>query len=592
MVFSIAKDLWRLMTSPERREAFGLLGLMTFGMLLETLSVGLVIPALAFMTQADIPAHFPKLARWLARFGPLTREQLVVFGLLALVLIYIIKGVFLAFLAWRKLRFVFGLQAEMSRRLFSGYMRQPYAFHLQRNSAELIRNALGEVHFLTQHGLIEALRFIAETLVIVGILALLLYIEPFGAAVAIATLGIFGGGFYFLTRQRMLRWGEARQEHERMRLQHLQEGLGGVKDVRLLGREDEFIARYGRHADGYARIGQLQNTLQELPRLMLEVLAVGALAALVIAMVAQGKPLEALLPTIGLFAAAAFRVMPSANRIMNSVQIMRHAMPVVRTLARELDALEPRVAPRGAQELKFARELRVDDVSFQYPGSEGAALQNVSLTIRAGESVGFVGGSGSGKSTLIDLMLGLLVPQTGTVRIDGIDMLENLRAWQDKIGYVRQHIFLTDDTLRRNIAFGLPDAAIDVVALQRALRASQLEEFVASLPAGLDTMVGERGVRLSGGQLQRIGIARALYHDPPVLVLDEATSALDMATEREVMSSVRALHGVKTVLIVAHRLTTVADCDYLYRLEGGRIVQTGAPGTMIARDNDLHRSAT
>jgi len=578
------------MTSRERREAIGLLGLMTLGMVLETLSVGLVIPALAFMTQANLINRFPALANWLAQFGPMSREQLVVSGLLVLVVIYVFKGAFLAFLAGRKLRFVFRLQAEMSRRLFSGYMRQPYTFHLQRNSAELIRNALGEIHFLTQHGLVEALNFIAESLVVIGILTLLMYIEPVGALVSIGTLLLFGGSFYLLTRKSMLRWGEARQHHERMRLQHLQEGLGGVKDVRLLGREEQFIQRYAEHAEGFARVGRMQNTLQEMPRLLLEVLAVGALTALVVTMIAQGKPLEALLPTIGLFAAAAFRLMPSLNRIMTAVQVMRHAMPVVTTLATELDSLAPAEDARG-EALTFAHELRVENVTFTYPATEGPSLQDVSLSIRAGESVGFVGGSGSGKSTLIDVILGLLAPQQGTIRVDGVDVRRNLRSWQDKVGYVRQHIFLTDDTLRRNIAFGLRDEDIDESAVQRALHSAQLEEFVANQPLGLETIVGERGVRLSGGQLQRIGIARALYHDPPVLVLDEATSALDTDTEREVMSSVRALHGEKTVIIVAHRLTTVADCDRLYRLRDGRIVQTGAPNTLISGDNDAQQSA-
>lgn len=578
------------MVASERRETVVLLGLMTLGMLLETLSVGLVIPALAFMTQSDIGASFPALSRWLPGFGAMSREQLVVYGLLALVLIYVVKGAFLAFLAWRKLRFVFGLQAQMSRRLFAGYMRQPYVFHLQRNSAELIRNALGEVHFLTQHGLIEALRFVAESLVVIGIIALLLYIEPVGAGVSIATLLLFGGGFYWLTRKAMLRWGEARQHHERMRLQHLQEGLGGVKDVRLLGREDRFIDRYGEHADGFARVGRMQNTVQELPRLMLEVMAVGALAALVITLISRGNPLNSLLPTVGLFAAAAFRIMPSVNRIMTAIQVMRHAMPVVTTLASELESLAPQEAPGSGSQIELKRELRVEDVSFAYPSTEAPALHDVSLEIRAGESIGFVGGSGSGKSTLIDVILGLLAPQRGVIRVDGVDVRENLRSWQDHIGYVRQHIYLTDDSLRRNIAFGLRDADIDNQAVQRALRAAQLEDFVASLPQGLDTLVGERGVRLSGGQLQRIGIARALYHDPSVLVLDEATSALDTATEREVMSAVRALHGEKTVIIVAHRLTTVADCDRLYRLENGRIVQSGDPATLIPGDNDERRA--
>jgi ABC-type multidrug transport system fused ATPase/permease subunit len=236
---------------------------------------------------------------------------------------------------------------------------------------------------------------------------------------------------------------------------------------------------------------------------------------------------------------------------------------------------------RGAP-LPFRRALTLHDVQFQYPAAETAALRGIDLKIAAGATVGFIGGSGAGKSTLVDVILGLLTPQHGSVRVDGVDVRTNLRGWQDNIGYVPQNIYLTDDTLRRNIAFGLADAEIDELAVQRALRAAQLEQFIAELPRGLETFVGERGVRLSGGQLQRIGIARALYHDPPVLVLDEATSALDTITEREVMDAVRALHGRKTVIIVAHRVTTVEHCDRLYRLEAGKIVGAGDPAHMIA----------
>ncbi|MEJ0084669.1 MAG: ABC transporter ATP-binding protein [Pseudomonadota bacterium] len=587
----IAKKLWRLMTASERREAIGLLFLMFFGAILETCSVGLVIPALAFMVRSDLQAQFPALAHLLGKLGPLTPEQLVVGGLAALVLIYVFKGVFLAFLAYKNLHFVFGMQADMSLRVFTGYLRQPYTFHMQRNSAELIRNALGEVYFLMHYGLYEALRFFSELLVIIGILSLLLYIEPFGAALSISTLLVIGGGFYFVTRKRMLRWGEMRQKFERMRLQYLQEGLGGVKELLLLGREDEFIRRYREQALGYARISTRQNTLQELPRLMLEIIAVAALAVLVIMLLSEGRPLASLVPTIGLFGAAAFRVMPSANRIMNSIQIMRHAKPAINSLALEMETLASAEKSSGVQPLTFERTLSVQDASFTYPGTDSPALRDISLTLHSGQSIGLVGGSGSGKSTLVDVILGLLRPQGGSVRIDGVDIGENLRSWQSRIGYVPQQIFLTDDTLRRNVAFGIPDAEIDEGMLQRALRAAQLDGFVATLPTGLDTMVGERGVRLSGGQLQRIGIARALYHDPTVLVLDEATSALDTATEREVMSAVRALHGAKTVIIVAHRLTTVAECDFLYRLEGGRVMQKGIPDELIPRDNATLRDA-
>jgi ABC-type multidrug transport system fused ATPase/permease subunit len=582
MGVSTAKKLWRLMTASQRREGIVLLILMFVGMALETLGVGLVVPALALMTHGDMATRYPPFARWLAMLGNPSRERLVVGGMITLVTVYTAKAAFLSFLAWRQLRFVYRLQAQISQRLFAGYLRQPYTFHIQRNSAQLIRNALGEVHILTQNGVMEMLTFLAETLVVLGIFALLVYVEPVGALLSVGALALAGWGFYQITRNAMLRWGEARQQHEGMRIQHLQQGLGAVKDVKLLGREMEFIARYRAHSDAFARIGQRQNTLQQLPRLAIELLAVSALAALVITMIGQNRPLDALLPTIGVFAAAAFRIMPSANRIMNAVQITRHALPVVNTLYEEMTVLDASAAVVRGTKLPFDRVLSLDEVQFRYPGTDTPALRGISLTIEAGTSVGFIGGSGAGKSTLVDVILGLLTPQHGAIRVDDVDIQTNPRGWQDNIGYVPQHIYLTDDTLRRNIAFGLPDEQIDELAVQRALRAAQLEQFVAELSMGLDTMVGERGVRLSGGQLQRMGIARALYHDPPVLVLDEATSALDTATERSVMEAVRALHGTKTVIIVAHRLTTIEHCDRLYRLEVGRIAETGGPSGIIA----------
>ena len=293
-------------------------------------------------------------------------------------------------------------------------------------------------------------------------------------------------------------------------------------------------------------------------------------------MIVRGKPLDALVPTLGLFGVAAFRLMPSAARMMGSLQVMRYNLPVVNTLYRELHIFDTSPPFQRERELlRFANALVLDRVGFSYPNTETPTLRDVSLSITRGTSVGFVGGSGAGKSTLVDVILGLLKPATGRVLVDGIDIQTNLRGWQDQVGYVPQTIYLTDDTLVRNVAFGLPDDQIDKSAVRRAIQAAQLEEFVNELPAGLETLVGERGVRLSGGQRQRIGIARALYHDPPILVLDEATSSLDTANEQGVMAAVNALHGNKTLIIVAHRVSTVAHCDRLFRIEQGTLVEEG-----------------
>jgi len=575
--------LWYLLTSAQRRVALVLVGAMLIGMVLETLSIGLVIPALALMTQSDLAVRYPVLVPWLNSLGNPSHERLVIAGMLTLVAVFAVKSLFLAFLAWWQARFAFGFQADISHRLFTGYLRQPYIFHLQRNSAQLIRNTIGQVDEI--RGVIETgLILVAESLVLIGILALLVIVEPVGTLVIMITFGLVGWIFGRFTQDRILRWGVARQFHEGLRLQHLQQGLGSAKDVRLLGRESDFLAQYQLHNIGNARVGEHQFVLRALPRLWLELLAVSGLAALVAVMIGQGKPLDALLPTLGLFAAAAFRLMPSVNRMLNAVQNLRFSLPVIDNLHSELLLFGTTQAPQRGSFLPFKNTLLLDQVSFRYPCTEAFALRGVSLAIPRGTAVGFIGQTGAGKSTLVDIILGLLTPDSGSVRLDGIDIQSNLRGWQDQIGYVPQSIYLTDDTLRRNVAFGLPNEEINETAVWRAIRAAQLEGYVSEQPQGLDSMVGERGIRLSGGQRQRIGIARALYHDPSVLVLDEATSSLDTATERSVMESVRALRGDKTLIIVAHRLSTVEQCDRLFRLDQGRLIEEGETAALLGRE--------
>ena len=568
------QKLWQLLSPKHRRTAIAMFGLMLIGMVLETLSIGLVIPALTLMTQGDLAVKNPMLAPWLNSFGNPSHTRLIIAGMLSLIVVYAVKVLFLVFLVWWQARFVFGLQANTSQRLFSGYLRQPYSFHLQRNSAELIRNAISHSSSMTsviQQGLLS----LAEILVLLGIAALLLAVEPVGALLVVSTIGLAGWGFNRVTHNKILRWGKTIQHHEGLRIQHLQQGLGGAKDVKLLGRESEFLAQYWAHNAGIARICQLQATAQAVPRLWLELLAIIGLAALVMVMIGQGKPMEAILPTLGVFAAAAFRLMPSVNRVLVAMQYARFYLPAIDTLHDELHMLDANVTPQRSGPLPFNHALTLDQVCFHYQSVEALALRNVSLSIPRGASVGFIGGSGAGKSTLVDIILGLLTPVSGTVKVDGIDIQTNLRGWQDRIGYVPQSIFLTDDTLRSNVAFGLSNEQIDENAVWQAIRSAQLEQFVTDLPQGIDTVVGERGIRLSGGQRQRIGIARALYHNPSVLVLDEATSSLDIMTEASVMEAVQSLHGEKTIIIVAHRLSTVSHCDYLYRLEKSVMVEEG-----------------
>jgi len=578
---SLVHKIWALLTHSEQRSAVLSLGLMIVGMALETLGIGVIIPAIGVLTDLDFVNTYPALSSMIGDPGEASRSTLIVGVMLILIGIYLLKTVFLAYLAWHQARFVCGVRAHLSERLFTMYLRQPYTFHLQRNSAQLIRNAINEVNAFTVNALMAGMTLLTEVLVLFGLSVLLLMIEPVGAIIVAIVLGVAGWGSLYFTRSRLVRSGEARRHHDGLRIQHLQQGLGAVKDVKVLGRESDFLQRYAVHNAESARAGRLLLTLQQLPRLWLELLAVVGLATLVFTMLAHGRELTAVLPALGLFTAAAFRLTPSANRVLGSLQALRFISPVINSLYEELRLKIPPVSrPEGTAE-PFRDELAFNHVTYTYLGAPAPALEDVSLVINRGESVGIIGRSGAGKTTLIDVLLGLLTPDSGEVCADGKSIQPSLRCWQDQIGYVPQSIFLTDDTLRNNVAFGLPAAQIDEAAIWRAVRAAQLEEFVNSLPEGLNTVVGERGVRLSGGQRQRIGIARALYHDPEVLVLDEATSSLDTAIELEVMQAVSTLRGSKTIVIVAHRLSTVEHCTRLYRLEYGRVAETGTPQAML-----------
>lgn len=571
---STVHKIWSLLTSKERRTAVVLMFMMIIGMTLETLGVGMMIPALALLTQSDITQKYPAIQSILQAIGNPSQQNLVIISMLALVGFFLIKSLFLGLLTWRQMRFSFGMQAHLSQRLFSVYMRQPYTFHLQRNSAKLIFNVINEVSTVNGNGVLPIMALFAESLVMLGLCSLLFAVEPKGALIAGIVLGSAAFCFHRFTRKHLARWGLVRQQHEGLRVQHLQQGFGGVKDVKMFGRENEFIEEYRLHNVLTAQVQQNEATMQQIPRLWLELLAVIGLAILVISMLAQDRALDVVLPTVGLFGAAVFRLMPSVSRILGALHSLRYGLSMIDNVYSEINLAKLEIPSSQRCVTTFCSKLELRHVTYAYPNAASSSLKDVSMVIRRGESVGFIGASGAGKSTLVDIILGLLTPDAGEVRVDGKNIQENLRNWQDQIGYVPQSIYLTDDTLRRNVAFGVPNEQIDDEAVKRAIQAAQLENFVAGLLDGLETIVGERGARLSGGQRQRIGIARALYHDPAVLVLDEATSSLDIETEHDVMQAVKALHGSKTILIVAHRLSTVEHCDRLYQMESGKLVSS------------------
>ncbi|MFM8779165.1 MAG: ABC transporter ATP-binding protein [Acidimicrobiaceae bacterium] len=572
------KIVWRLFTSSDRVAFIRIVVMVIIGMFLETVSLGIVVPIIGILTQDNYQEKYP----WIVDlFGSLSREELISAVMVAMVFIYIVRSLFLFWSLWIQKGFSASVSGRLSQSLFSIYLRQPYMFHLQRNSSTLMRNAKNATSVVTC-GVDPFLVLLTDGLVAIAMFSLLIYVEPIGTLAVLIVFGVSTLLFQRLTRRRIDNWGYRVDYHETKILQHLQEGFGGAKDVKILGRENEFLSQHEKHLGESIRINRIYNVILTLPRSFMEIITIVGLCLLVVSMVVRDRPLADIVPILGLFAAAAFRVMPSINRLLMATQTLIFNRSIIASVYRDFLLDTPEVNNSKRVE-PFVKQLELKDVSFRYPTAATSSLQNVSLVVRRGEAVGFVGPSGAGKSTLVDVILGLFAPTSGVVSVDGSDVHQNLRNWQNQIGYVPQAIYLTDDTLRRNVAFGLNDENIDDDLVREAIRLAQLEEFVATLPDGLQTVVGERGVRLSGGQRQRIGIARALYHKPSVLVLDEATSSLDTPTEHGVMQAVQALQGSKTVIIVAHRLSTVEYCDRLYRIEDSRITEEGTFAEVVQR---------
>jgi ABC-type multidrug transport system fused ATPase/permease subunit len=544
--------------------------LMTFiGVFLESLSLGLVVPVVGFLTKDDPLKNYDSLEKMLGYPGS---QELAVIGLFALSFFYILKTIAMLWIAWLQKSFSATVNTRIAHDMYRSYLESDYSFFLRNNSAELIKNIQGSAGLM--FGTLEpGLMIISDGLVTLSIILFLILLEPVGTLLTLIVFAICSWIIRSFSSKRISRWANELNHRRSGVIKSMSHGFGGIKEIQIAGREIHFVADFDNQYERSLEIQKKFSFIQIIPRASLELVAIVGMAVLVIVMIASGKQTTEVLPVLGLFGVAAFRIVPALNRFITNFQTIGLSRPQVLDTYEALKKCSS--AKKTPDSVGEFNEFAADEISFVYESSEKVVLDRVSLHFFAGEAVGFVGQSGSGKSTLIDIMLGLLEPQRGSVLINGKNIESVRQSWQKTIGYIPQTIFLMDDSLRRNIAIGIADREIDEVAIVEALKSAQLEDFVVSLPEGLDTVVGERGVRLSGGQRQRIGIARALYHRPSVLVLDEATSSLDTETEHGVMQAVQALQGDKTVIIVAHRLSTVEYCDRLYRLDAGRIVDEG-----------------
>ncbi|TGL15854.1 ABC transporter ATP-binding protein [Leptospira levettii] len=565
--------VWFLLDSSQKRRTVYMFVLIFFSLLFESFGIGVIVPLVSVLTDSSQLRENPYFVNVISYLGNPPLETLAVYAMVLMVVLYTVRTIYLIYFTWEQASYAAEFQSKLSRTLFKKYLDQPYLFHVNRNSSELIRNTSTEVAALVSM-VQQALSFFNEAITMVGISLFLVYVEPVGAFVVVGSLGLAAGITFALARKKLLTLGLQRQNFEAERIRHFQQGLGGIKDIKIYGREDEFLSRYRKESDGAARVVKQYTTLVAFPRLWLEYFSILGFVLLILTSLSQGKTLSEAATLVALFGAAAFRVMPSINRMLVIMQNIKFSLPTIDLIYQECK-LEDSPKEKREQTVKEAlldfHSLTLENLQFSY--SSIPVIKNISLEIESGTTIGFIGESGAGKSTLLDLILGLITPDSGDIKVNGNSILKDPNSWQRIIGYVSQNIYLTDDTLKNNIAFGIPDNQIDTNRVNESIQLAQLESFVNKSEFGIETIVGERGVKLSGGQKQRIGIARALYHNPSVLILDEATSSLDLNTESEVMDAINALHGQKTILIIAHRLSTLQSCDKIYRIENGMIFQ-------------------
>lgn len=546
--------------------------LLFIGMVLEVFGLGILIPALSILLDPDLIKETPILNSFRNQFSEFSDQNFLSLVLLTILVVYLFKSLFLILITYKQNKFLSNITAYISNRLFESYLNQQYSFHLKRNASELIKNIQVEIYYLSVF-LLSLITIFIEGGLVIAVLSTLIYIEPLGAL----TIGIFFGFlsviFLQFTKRKLKLWGDLRQELDAEVSKIALEGLGGIKDLKILGKENFFLNQFSIKNYFKARISSNQATISQIPRFYLELISIVGLVSFIILMVNQGKDVSELITVLGVFVAATFRMIPSINRIISSAQSLKFSKPSVVTIYKEIYSLSSLNNENVIlDKFKFKNKIEFKNVSFGFNKNQ-KIIKEINLKINKGQTIGIIGESGSGKSTLVDLLIGLHEPISGSILIDEKSDLQLKQSWRNNIGYVSQSIYLIDNSILNNIALGVSEDMIDKARVNQLIKDVQLENFVGNLELGIETKVGERGVQLSGGQRQRIGLARALYNNPDILILDEATSALDTETEKEVMTSINNLKGIKTIVIIAHRKSTLKKCDLIYEIANSKITK-------------------
>ncbi|NET04139.1 MAG: ATP-binding cassette domain-containing protein [Symploca sp. SIO2B6] len=578
-----------------RQELLLLLFVFALSSVLEAIGIGLVGPFLSLASNPN-SIHKISLLTWTYRQLNLqSTSHFIPVIAIGIAIIFCIKS-FLYFLARTYIfYFSFNQKKILMSRLLNSYLAVGYTFHLNKNTASLINNIIVETQQFTNGYILPLLNAVANFVVI---FALLLLLAKTNSLLLVMILGVLLPTFLLFQRlgDRFKKWGKIRSQSNQGMIRVINHGLGGLKETRIIGCESYFQEQMNQEARNFARAATLFQSSQVLPRILIETaLIIFLMLFISLSLLFFEHNIQDLTAVMGVFAIAAMRLIPATSMFVQSMAKMRNSSYALDMLYLDLKEIEKqevdkimklRVSSKidssvisnknDNQAMSFVNLVEMKNITYRYPGNSETAIENISLSIKKGQSIALIGKSGAGKTTLVDIILGLLEPESGDIQVDHVSIYDNLRSWQNLIGYIPQSIFLMDDTIERNIAFGVPDKFIDARKMNKAIKTAQLTELIEQLPNGIKTGIGERGVRLSGGQRQRIGIARALYHEREILVLDEATSALDSGTELLISEAINSLAGTKTLIIIAHRLSTVEHCDCVYMLEGGRIIQSGS----------------
>lgn len=565
---------FRIFHRQTRWQLAGLFTLMIVGAVLEALGTAVIVPFIALINNPEYLTTHPIMRVLYAQSGMATPTTFIVAASIGLLVFFVCKNLYLTLMSSYQFRFVYTEMPKFSSMLFSNYMRRPLSAHVQMNSAEMIRNVGNEVFMYFTNFLIPAMTLLTEVLVLIAILVALLWIAPVPSLIAVVLLGGGTKLFYGLIRKKVREYGRMQQEHNTERIKWINQGLGSLKEVKVLGREGYFIDRFRLHEESFSHSARHAMMLNQTPRLFIETLAFVALFFGVALALLLGQERTSVLPILALFAVASVRLLPSLNRTLLSVTRMAYYRPAAEVVLETCDGQAlPAVATKPVRGGRIGRWETVcfEGVSFAYPNGP-AVLSDLNLSIPRGCSIALIGPSGCGKTTIADLVLGLLKPTRGRILVDGEDIHALGADWLAHVGYIPQSIYLLDDSVRRNVAFGLTDEQIDDERVWYALKLARLDEVVRGLTGQLSASIGENGGKLSGGQRQRLGIARALYGDPDFIVLDEATSALDEATEKEIADTLESLQGEKTLLVIAHRPGSINRCQYRYSVEQKKFV--------------------